>query len=155
MDDLERELELAWAAGFFDGEGCTARKKASGTNSTAVFLEISQNDRRVLDRWTAAVGAGRVNGPYGPRGMWQLSVNNHDQVLRVMVALWPYLDQMKRDQFKAAIGWLYERGGPPRRGTAMCKKPGHTERRWTKNGRLCVPCEKDRNARYQARRAAR
>jgi hypothetical protein len=42
--DLERarQLELAWAAGFFD---------------------VSQKDRRALDRWVDAIGLGKVRGP--------------------------------------------------------------------------------------------
>jgi hypothetical protein len=145
-DDLDREVELAWCAGFFDGEGSTVRKSASGTNRAQIELGISQNDRRVLDRFAAAVGAGRIGGPYGHRLMFQYRLGGYDAVLAAMVALWPYLGEQKQEQFRSAVQWLYEQGGPGRRGSSLCHRPGHT-RRWTKRGLICGTCAQERQAR--------
>lgn len=155
----ERESELAWAAGFFDGEGCTAKKNATGTSLPSILISISQNDRRVLDRFVAAVGRGGVYGPYdrpnlGSHPMYAAYVIGYDSVLATMIDLWPYLDEMKQDQFRDAVDWLKEQGGPyGHRGSAMCKE-GHERRRWTGRGLLCVDCEEARNKRYSDKRKA-
>ena len=52
--------ELAWAAGFFDGEGCFSyTEKARYGVAT-----ITQADIRPLDRFKTAVRVGNVYGPY-------------------------------------------------------------------------------------------
>jgi len=158
MKDLDSltdtdELELAWAAGFFDGEGCTAKKRASGTNSNQIILSVSQKHREVLDRFMAAVGRGVVCGPYGPRRMHNLSVNGYDAVIAVMVLLWPHLGSEKRDQFRRTVEWLDELGGPPvGRGSPLCRRPGHVTRQWTPRGLLCVECSHIRKDRFNAKR---
>ncbi len=50
-------IDLAWAAGFFDGEGCFAR---SGTP----VATASQSQLESLDVFANIVGVGTLNGPY-------------------------------------------------------------------------------------------
>jgi hypothetical protein len=38
MDELQRELKIAWAAGFFDGEGCVVFR-----NAKCQFIKWTQN----------------------------------------------------------------------------------------------------------------
>lgn len=56
-----RREELAWAAGFFDGEGCVTSSEA-GSRRPMMF--ITQYDPRLLRRFRQAVGFGKVYGPY-------------------------------------------------------------------------------------------
>jgi len=50
--------EEAWAAGFFDGEGSTSRRK----NGTHYYpqIQIGQKDRRVLERFALMAGEGVI-----------------------------------------------------------------------------------------------
>lgn len=64
-------IELAWAGGFFDGEGnirFSGEKKPVGHRARtygSVRLSIAQVDRYVLDRFMSAVGnLGAVRGAY-------------------------------------------------------------------------------------------
>jgi hypothetical protein len=63
--------ELAWAAGFFDGEGhvclhrCTPNGRGRAEGYVSLEVTISQIDPRVLYRFAEAVGHGRILGPYG------------------------------------------------------------------------------------------
>lgn len=59
-------IELAWAAGFIDGEGCFSIRSTKVHPSPLLRLSVSQSDRRPLDRLEALVGPrrGKVNGPY-------------------------------------------------------------------------------------------
>jgi hypothetical protein len=107
MNDEERKrAELAWAAGFFDGEGCTYLKK--GRKSYSPALGITQNDPEVLHRFQKAVGAGAVNGPYDYRGrgyktniFWRYSAGN---ISEIMEQLWPWLSTPKKKQYMEKIG---------------------------------------------------
>lgn len=96
---MSRNTELAWAAGFFDGEGCTTQCRWSPT------IYVSQNDREVLDRFQAAVGLGKVRGPYrrskssykpeSPRYIFHTSGATTAEVLKL---LWPFLSRVKKEQ---------------------------------------------------------
>ena len=106
------ELQLAWAAGFFDGEGSVfvnnnKRSKGGTTGKmyslVSVDISVAQVRREPLDRFHAAVGIGTVNGPYAPRSNQQphfrFNASGRPSVLHIATALWPYLSQPKREQF--------------------------------------------------------
>lgn len=63
------ELDIAWTAGFVDGEGhikfFTAKSGVKAGYSRFV-LDVSQVDRRPLDE-LARIFGGKVYGPYAPR----------------------------------------------------------------------------------------
>lgn len=71
------EIEAAWAAGLFEGEGTIVWHK---TNE-APFLSLAMSDEDVVRRFQRAVGGGTVTGPYRqtkypngkPMFMWRLS----------------------------------------------------------------------------------
>lgn len=63
--------ELAWAAGFFDGEGnirwnpySRGKNRMHQREYGTPTLQIGQCHRFVLDRFAKAVGVGKSNGPY-------------------------------------------------------------------------------------------
>ena len=121
--------ELAWAAGFFDGEGCTfmahstVRPKDKRYRNNPVYkintptLAICQVDRRPLDRFVAAIGEGKVSGPYraktaNSKPYHRVQVEGRDRVCRILTKLWPYLSAPKREQARAAWALERERRGP-------------------------------------------
>lgn len=57
---MNHDLLIGWAAGFFEGEGTVSRRAGSH------FIAINNTDLHSLERFHAAVGVGRVRGPYGP-----------------------------------------------------------------------------------------
>lgn len=60
-----KETEFAWAAGFFDGEGCVRFR--NGERGGTFTLQIAQVHREPLDRFCVAVSVGKVYGPYKAR----------------------------------------------------------------------------------------
>ena len=52
--------EIAWAAGFFDGEGCFSYIQ----KARYVCLRIGQSELEPLERFREAVGLGKIYGPY-------------------------------------------------------------------------------------------
>ena len=101
--------DLAWAAGFFDGEGSTYlnhihRNSASRRPNGNLRVKIGQSGedgRVVLERFRAAVGVGVIRGPYKLSGNRQVVFAfdaSGDDALRVLEQLDPYLSQPKRYQ---------------------------------------------------------
>lgn len=101
---------LAWAAGLFDGEGCTYLSRGKRVRDRpTVVLSITQSfDREVLDRFAAAVGDGSVSGPVnesgtgiGPR--WNYRLQSTSRSLVALGWLWPWLGRVKRAQALGVI----------------------------------------------------
>lgn len=103
-----RKTERAWAAGFFDGEGCTTAHCGYGGERLQPRVRITQNGeqgRRLLHRFRRAVGVGKVYGPYPPaknqnlvRNYW--GATSLKDVKITLRALWPHLSVVKREQAK-------------------------------------------------------
>lgn len=107
-------VELAWAAGFFDGEGSvyvrhTQRHKGGTTGRvyplTTVEVSLSQVRVEPLKRFLEAVQIGTLRGPYqhrkithAPYFRWQTA--GRPSVHKVLSLLWPYLSLPKREQFQ-------------------------------------------------------
>lgn len=100
VDDL---IELAWCAGFFEGEG---------------NFEYSSDRRRVclvntdldtLERFHNHMGVGKIHGPYRypknptwkPRYQWRVSY--WLDVKLVIEALWPHLSERRKQQAQVLL----------------------------------------------------
>jgi hypothetical protein len=97
---LRRE-ELAWAAGFFDGEGCVSLDKY------APRIHMPQIDRRVLERFQSAVmGLGSITGPYANRNWtprYRYTTGGLEATQAVIAMLWQWLGPVKREQASRAF----------------------------------------------------
>lgn len=61
----ELNTQLAWVAGFFEGEGNFGPNKKKGRYLCPV-VQIAQVGREPLDYVQKVMGLGKVKGPYGP-----------------------------------------------------------------------------------------
>lgn len=100
--------ELAWAAGFFDGEGCTSAQKYTAT------LSIAQKatNAEVIHRFRAAVGFGKIYGPYtNSAKSSDISIRYHvtsfEQVQAVIAMLWAWLGTAKKAQYIRVLQKTY------------------------------------------------
>jgi len=142
-------LELAWAAGFFDGEGHVSASKQAGKRACNMCIQIAQTDPEVLHRFQRAVGGlGRVVGPhnYGWRDVWTFRVNRFEHVQAIVAMLWPFLSGLKRADAHRALSemaaWRAEKAAR----AAMCQKDLHV---LAEVGRTtagsCAACARDRH----------
>jgi hypothetical protein len=93
--------ELAWAAGFADGEAWFGTAKR-GRGYWRLHITIGQKHREPLDRFRAAVQAGGVYGPYRRSpGFWTYAASAA-QARRVVSLLTPYLSAIKLEQIDVA-----------------------------------------------------
>ena len=109
------EHELAWAAGFFDGDGWAALVRQTGRRSRQPKAQINQGSLtgtpEVLVRFRDAVGVGRVAGPKveeGRQPLYWWVVSNRADVVRTGKLIGPWLSGEKRDQFAAAVGLRFD-----------------------------------------------
>lgn len=96
--------ELAWAAGFFDGEGNVRSRNEPQT--PILMVQIGQRHSAfVLHRFHKAVGVGTV-GQYTStkRGLTHYyRVYGFEKVQTVMAMLWPFLSEVKKAQYVGAL----------------------------------------------------
>jgi hypothetical protein len=97
--------ELAWAAGFFDGEGWAAKKKR-GVQSR-INQAGSTGMPAVLLKFQRCVGIGRLKGPHqadGKQDLYWWEATSLPDVARVADLLGPWLCRSKRAEFEHALG---------------------------------------------------
>jgi hypothetical protein len=107
MKLLTVDTELAWAAGFLDGEGSFGNYGENKRDSKRRYrIQAVQVRREALDRLQEALG-GAVRGPYGPYSgnrqpyySWQIFASEAKEATE---ALMPYLCSQKREQAIAAL----------------------------------------------------
>ena len=104
------DIERAWAAGFWDGEGCTTTSIDKRVQLRQPRLRIQMGIAQageevpmVLTRFKDAVGGlGHIRGPYWRTGstkpVYTWAVQGMECCQMVLVLLWPYLSDVKRQQ---------------------------------------------------------
>ena len=104
--------ELAWAGGFFDGEGSTCLDKhRTHANFFVPVLDVPQAAAEgiapELVRLQTAIGFGTISGirkskpPWKPYRRWR--VFTVDKVFRALHMLWPFIGSVKREQARRAM----------------------------------------------------
>lgn len=139
---VDNEIELAWAAGFFDGEGYVGFPKENTLlrNKKRLYgnfrLAVSQVHREPLDRFLAAVGEGKIYGPYqNRRGKHKdhFVFNAYgNKGVRVFNRLRPYLSAIKLREGDAAAAAFAAQQARPKLGNGQSgKKRGPYKKRET------------------------
>jgi hypothetical protein len=106
-------MNIAWAGGLYCGEGSATASKGRYPQVT-----MGQKNREVLDLFCAAVGIGKVFGPYEQQGrcpMYVWRVTGRDRVRAVADLLWPWLSAEKREQFERVFAVIEQTPAMPQR----------------------------------------
>src|SRR5207302_5089690 len=109
-----RSIDVAWAAGFFDGEGSVWVNDDPMTGSSrAIEMEIPQSGAtgvpEALSRFLRIVAVGRISGPHQPTDPWarlpkyRWKSGGMANVETLAALLWPWLGPVKRAQFENAM----------------------------------------------------
>lgn len=101
---MDNKIELAWAAGFFDGEGNVSYlvKRKSEPKLTLTVVQVGTT---CLKRFRQAVGSKREfynynpTGPYAGHIQQRFTLQNFEEIQITMIRLWPYLSRPKKDQY--------------------------------------------------------
>jgi len=99
------QTELAWCAGFFDGEGNVAAQK-NRVKYMRLSMNATQIDRVVLDRMQNTLG-GSVTGPYKYRAadspLWHWNLTSFEGVQYAICLMWNFLSPVKKAQATKAL----------------------------------------------------
>lgn len=109
--------QLAWAAGFFSGEGCIYSRRNKGKYNSCSklrpYLCVSQCTLPVLVKLQKSLKVGNITGPYQPktknsRPYWSWSVGRFEHVLAAVSAMWIFLSREKQEQCASILKECYE-----------------------------------------------
>lgn len=104
--------ELAWVAGFFDGEGWANAVRSAGRRTSQPQARVNQADAAAVPAalvrmQTALGGLGRIAGPQRLEGridLYRWEVSSRADVQRLHDLIAPWLGQVKLDQIAHALG---------------------------------------------------
>lgn len=96
-DDAPMELELAWAVGFFDGEGSITLARQRYVTCSATQIRIEP-----LERLQAALGLGRLY-PVDGRGAFHWITTYDAEGRAALKLLLPHLSAPKREQAEKVL----------------------------------------------------
>lgn len=163
-------LDVAWAAGLFEGEGSVSVvPNTARSRRIYMRLDMHSTDDDVLKRFGAVVGVGRVRGPYLTNGKnhkphhkpyWTWSITGRRALLLATHA--PFADQLgsrRRSRIAEVIAILGKQ--PPHSGNGNkthCPQ-GHpydeeNTYRAPTGGRMCRKCRNAQKRAYLRRKAA-
>ena len=109
IENESREQQLAWAAGFFEGEGCIKKDKCYQV------LSINNTDKDVMERFISIVGYGNLNGPYKSGGKshkphyklcWYWQVGKKSEVRRILLLFMRYFGKRRTQRAYEALNHL-------------------------------------------------
>lgn len=108
--------ELAWAAGFFDGEGNVSfnfRSKERTSTSFRFTLQIGQKQEGIccgepysstIEKFHSIFPFGKIyirpNSKYPNSTMLVFGVSSFELCQQVIVSMWPWLGDLKKDQWR-------------------------------------------------------
>jgi hypothetical protein len=99
---MNKETDIAWAAGLFEGEGCIMSSGPSRYHG--IQLTLNSTDEDVVRKFYEIVGVGNFSGPFmyksskmkKPQWRWQTAKQAH--VLFVICKFFPYLSQRRKEK---------------------------------------------------------
>lgn len=162
---MPTEVERAWFAGLFEGEGSISFPRKSPS------LSVAMTDEDVVRRAQAIVGAGNVTGPYLPpklqggyhKPVWRWSVGG-SKAAAVLLWIYPYLGIRRRERIEEVVGaWMdlpFAGRGSHQKFKTHCPQ-GHPYdgdnlisgvTKWGGVSRRCLTCKKAKDAARRPRK---
>lgn len=149
---VDRE-SLAWAAGYFDGDGCfTVTEQVDGARGVWIKAVLHGTDRELVERFARTVGVGRVRAVRGAtdrrKPVWGWQVASYEGVQAVGALLWTWLGSYRRDQLAKVL-----RAGSTHRRHLQCAN-GHPygPESFSAGRRRCAICASASQARRDDRK---
>jgi hypothetical protein len=98
---IDRE-SLAWAAGFYEGEGCI-----SSSNGPGIQISVVQREPEMLHRFQQVFGFGKIMNhgrtTLSPRDTFVWYVGSFEKCQAVIAMIWPWLSTRRKEQAKRCL----------------------------------------------------
>lgn len=147
---MRSSIDLAWAAGFLEGEG-------SFGNSGCPAVTAAQVQKEPIDRLTALFGGSvklRTTKGFSTKPIWVWRVNTHRSV-EVMMTLYVLMSPKRKGEIERALTLWKTSRLMKRRGSGLCGR-GHLLSGYNAfrvNGYIkCRTCKNDVRREWRARR---
>jgi hypothetical protein len=97
--------QIAWAAGFFEGEGTIL------LSGESLHVRIGNTDKEIIHRFADILEVGAIYGPYPPYGgtshrrkdLW-VWIARDEAGLDAIALMWPWLGSRRRNRAQALTG---------------------------------------------------
>jgi hypothetical protein len=99
-------LDIRWAAGLFEGEGCAWLLRSKDHARCYTYLTVKMTDRDVVESFKRVMECGTVRRqPRAPgrRDVYEWQVGARDDVVRCTRRLLPYLHARRRARVLAIL----------------------------------------------------
>lgn len=150
------DTELAWAAGFMEGEGCfgyyggrrTRNGKTTGRTKALVIMAV-QKDREPLDKLLGIIKGGFIS--YYP-DRWEWRVNGH-LAAPIMEIFLPHMSVRRQEAIRNSLSQHYSKQAEieARKNSPVCnkghlwsKEAGFVTKGPQKGNRYCKACSRER-----------
>lgn len=111
---MASEIDVAWAAGLFEGEGSVGInrcKTAGGKGYIGAYFSLGMRDDDVLDRFHGIVGCGHIR-KHSP-GMRQWGTGKWDDVQRLAELFRPHLGVRRTQRINEVLAEMREYKSAP------------------------------------------
>lgn len=108
---MATDVEIAWAAGFYEGEGTFFTRTSRGRDHTpfpnGLVLTIVQRHEEPLLRFHGIIGYGTIYQRIRrDKPMWWLTITRTKEALQVAELLWPWLSERRQEQILSAVDYF-------------------------------------------------
>lgn len=156
---MAEPTEMAWAAGWFEGEGCIFVRKIqrrSGSVRITLGLTANSTDEDTVLRFQDIVGCGSTAGPRTVKAFpnrkpcWRWAAVGQDALALCHNPLFiSNLGARRRARSAEIVGMVISPDNPPAAGAwgDLCRRGhrfSHTNTRMYGNDRICLTCERER-----------
>ena len=111
MSDANRptDVEIAWAAGLFEGEGCISTTKHELKSGTHLYIKmsLSMTDFDVVEKFARIVGAGNLTPKRRGQEHWkdqlQWQCGSRTECTRILFMLAPHFGTRRRERMTEVL----------------------------------------------------
>ena len=90
---VDREAQIAWAAGLFEGEGYFS---IANRRRKDITMGLAMADKDVVERFVAIMGVGTLRQRMKPNVLWRWDVYKKSDVETAINLLMPYFGDRRR-----------------------------------------------------------
>lgn len=119
-EDYKREINIAWAAGLFEGEGCIYFRYEKD-KYLKLKLVLVTTDKDVIIKFHQIIGYGSIKQiawrKFTTKTTWEWAINSREEAKLCLNLLVPYLGERRKQKAKELLKVIDLRNSEPRRAT--------------------------------------
>lgn len=114
---MQTDINIAWAAGILEGEGCFLKSKDKRSNYHKVAIQVEMTDKDVVEELQRIFGGSLWESNYpskfkafpNAKPSWRWSVHRQQEVFDTLIKVMPYLKFRRLQKAKELFEYLEEK----------------------------------------------